>query len=177
MKVYSSSSSKTNSRGFTLIEMIAAVIILGILAALSFPSLMGLFTRYRVRNAMITINGGIKEAQRQATRQGIICTVNIDKVQRTMTGNPGSCLSEIKKINDNLDIRSNFVAPTTDIFSISFSAKGNTNDGGTIVVSSEYTDTQRCFVIGAGLGITRTGEYTGDKADLNPGAGDCDSNQ
>ena len=183
MKVYSHRSTRTNNHGFSLIEMLASAMILGIIAALAAPNLMALFSHHKVRNAMTIMNSAIKETQRQAIRQGISCTVNIDKVQRTMTGFPASCLPEQKEIdddadinNDDLVIRSSFVAPATPVFSISFSAKGNTNDGGTIVVSSDSTETQSCFVIALGLGIMRTGDYVGPKTELTPDPDDCISN-
>ncbi len=34
---------------------------------------------------------------------------------------------------------------------------------GTIVLSSDFIDTQKCFVISLGLGIMRTGNYIGSK--------------
>ena len=183
MKVYSHRSTRKNNHGFSLIEMLASAMILGILAAIAIPNVTALFSHHKVRNAMTIMNGAIKETQKQAIRLGISCTVNIDKVQRTMTGFPAGCLPEDRLIDDDVDvnnddlvIRSSFVPDATPVFSISFSAKGNTNDGGTIVVSSDSTETQSCFVIALGLGITRTGDYVGDKAELDPDPNDCISN-
>lgn len=181
MKIYPRNFYRTNHNGFTLIEMLAATLIIGIIAAISAPNLMALLSHHRVRNAMVIINGAVKEAQRQAIRQGINCVVTLDAVNRTMTGNPASCLPEQRVIDDSpessdeVTIRSNIAPPPATVFNISFSSKGNTTTGGTIVVSSDATDTQSCFVISNGLGITRTGDYTGAKTGAIDTA-QCNSN-
>jgi len=187
MKLYSHNYYNTNDQGFSLIEMLATVIILGIIAAISAPNLVALFSHHKVNNGMAIINGAIKETQRQAIRQGITCSVVLDTVNRTMTGNPPQCLPEQRDIDDSpqstddISIVSNIAPAPATLFTIAFSAKGNTVAGGTIVVFSPRTDTQRCFVIGPGLGITRTGNYTDpltvpvDTTNLDPTAF-CDSN-
>ena len=181
MKLSSRNYYKTRNRGVSLIEMLAVTLIIGVLAAFSTPNLMALFSHHKVRNAMVIINSAIKETQKQAIRQGISCDVILDTVNRTMSGNPASCLAEQKDIDDSpestddLTIRSNIAPAPATLHTISFSAKGNTTTGGTIVVSSDSTDTQRCFVIAPGLGITRTGDYTGAKTGVVD-AGQCDSN-
>ncbi|MEM9272270.1 MAG: type II secretion system protein [Cyanobacteria bacterium P01_F01_bin.143] len=187
MKLYSN---KTKNHGFTLIEMLATMIILGVIAAIAAPNLLGMIRRQQVNNAITIINGAVKETQRQAIRQAVSCDLTINTVAETITAtptNPASdaiCLSEVRSItndginNDSLDVRNNLNTPDT----IRFSAKGNTTSGGTIIVSSEETLDQRCFVISNGLGITRTGIWnptspTGGPADKIGFDGSCDSNQ
>ena len=168
MKMYPRNFYRTNHNGFTLIEMLAVTLIIGVIAAIAAPNLMALFSHHKVRNGMTIINGAIKEAQRQAIRQGIGCTVTINTAARTVTSNPASCLAEQRNIDDSVqnttdevNIRTNLTTPGGPADSIQFSAKGNTISGGTIVVSSDKTDTQRCLVISNGLGLMRTGNYTG----------------
>ena len=179
---------KTKNNGFSLIEILAVTIILGIASAIAAPNLMALFSHHKVRNTMVIINGAVKEAQKQAIRQGITCDIDINLDARTITGNPLPCLPEQRNLDDDVrntddvTIATNLNPPT-----ISFSAKGNTTTGGTIVVYSGFTNTQRCFVISNGLGITRTGDYTdpltvpttpGELAAINAGidSNNCDSN-
>ncbi len=162
MKGYSYNSYKVNNSGFSLIEMLVTALIIGILAAIATPNLLGLFSHNRVKEAIATINGAIKETQRQAIRQGKQCRININKTTKIINGDPTDCLLQQREINDSIDIRTTLLGTPPNII---FSAKGTTTKSGTIVVSSDTTDTQKCFVISLGLGITRTGDYTGEKTD------------
>ena len=162
MKEYSYNSYRINNSGFTLIETLVTAVIIGIIAAIAAPNLLGLFSHNRVKEAIATINGAIKEAQRQAIRQGKQCEVEINKTTNIISGDPTDCLLQQREINNSIDIRATLGDP---VASISFSSKGTTTSAGTIVVSSDTTDTQKCFVISIGLGITRTGDYTGEKTD------------
>ncbi len=151
---------RKRDNGFTLIEMLVTVIIVGVIGAIATPSVVGMWNRYTIDEGLRQIEGAIKEAQRQAIRQGKLCRVNIDPNTNTITGNPTDCLLSVREINDDIDIRTNLPGA---IPNISFSRKGSTTNSGTIVVSSDYTDNQKCFVISLGIGITRTSNYTGSK--------------
>lgn len=158
--------------GFNLIEILVVTIIIGIIAAIAVPNFSGLLRRNRVNAALQTLHGAIKETQRQAIRQGRSCRIDFDLINNKLTGNPPNCLLGDREINDNITIRTNFPGTSPNI---SFSHKGSTTRSGTIVVSSPLTNTQRCFVISLGLGIMRTGNYTGSPTGA-VSATDCDSN-
>ena len=149
-----------SDRGFTLVELAIVLIIIGIIGAIAAPSFLGLLNRYRVTQASEKLFGAIYEAQRQAIRQGKLCRVNIDVATNNITGNPPNCLLNDRKIEENINIRSNIRGK---IPNISFSYRGSTTKMGTIVVSSDNSQLQRCFVISLGTGISRTGIYLGDK--------------
>ena len=144
--------------GFTLIEVIVVTIIVGIIAAISVPNFFAFLSRQQMNSALEQLLGGVKETQQQAMRQGIQCRVNINIGTNTLTGNPNGCLSSIRNLDDDITIRTNLPGGTPGI---TFSPKGTTTSAGTIVLSSDNTDLQRCFVISLGLGIMRTGDYTG----------------
>ncbi|MGL4884003.1 MAG: GspH/FimT family pseudopilin [Waterburya sp.] len=148
------------NRGFSLTELMTVLIIIGIIAAIAIPNLLGLFNRQRVNEAIAILVGAIKETQKQAMKQGKLCRININSTTNTLTGSPSNCLLSVRKINKDIKIRSNI--PGT-IPNIAFSFRGSTTKMGTIVVSSNGTDLQKCFVISLGTGIARTGIYTGAK--------------
>ncbi len=152
----------SQDKGFTLIETLAVAIIIGIIAAIAAPNFLGLLSRNQVNEALDKINGAIKESQRQAIRKGKSCRINIDTSTNIITGNPNDCLLNTRKIRSSIDIRTNLSGTPPNIL---FSAKGSTTKSGTIVVFSDTSTLQRCFVISLGLGITRTGEYTGSKTE------------
>jgi len=149
-----------NDRGFSLIELAIVVCIIGIIAAIAVPNFLGLLNRNRINEGIEKLEGAIKESQRQAMRQGKMCRVNINPDTNIVTGNPTNCLLSDRAIRDDLTIRTNLSGNPPNI---NFSSKGNTTKMGTIVLSSDGTDTQKCFVISLGLGISRTGNYTGGK--------------
>lgn len=167
------------NQGFTLIETLAVSIMIGILAAIAAPSLFGLLSRYRVNEGLSQIEGAIKEAQRQAIRQGKSCTVEINTSGNTVraffTSDPSSnCLLNDRKIADSIDIETNLSGTPPSII---FSYNGSTTKAGKIVVSSSGSNLKKCFAISIGLGITRTGEYEPDPSEPNDlSEGECKSN-
>ena len=122
------------------------------------PTFIGLLSRYRLNGALQQLLGAINESQRLAMLQGKSCKIEISPSTKNITANAG-CLLSNRKIGDEITIRSNFTGTTN----ITFSYKGSTTRMGTIVLSSDYTDSQKCFVIALGTGIKRIGNYNGSK--------------
>ncbi len=150
---------KNNSdRGFTLMELMVILTIIGVIAAIASPTFVSLVSRYRLNGALQQLLGAINESQRLAMLQGKSCQIKISTNTNDITANAG-CLLSNREINDGITIRSNFPGKTN----ITFSHKGNTTRMGTIVLSSDYTDFQKCFVIALGTGIKRIGDYNGSK--------------
>ncbi len=161
MKGYSGNyyRAKIGNSGFTLVELLSAAVLIGIVTAVTAPNVIGMIRSQKVSGSMGSINGAIRETQKQAIRKGERCTVNIDDVNNLITGD---CLLNEREINEHVDIRTTLPGNPPKI---SFSSKGNTTNGGTIVVSSDASEFQRCFVIAQGLGIMRTGKYAGKKTE------------
>ena len=159
-----------SDRGFTLIELMVALFIVGVIAAIATPNFLGLLNRIRVNSALEELLGAIRESQRLAMRHGKNCRINIDPSTNTLNATDNDCLLTTRNINDNVIIRTNLSGSTPDIL---FSYKGTTTKMGTVVLSSDLSDTQRCFVISLGLGIMRTGNYTGSKTG-SVSAGNCE---
>lgn len=155
---------KKSDRGITLTEMLLVVIVVGILAAITVPSLIGLFNQNQVTGGFAQLRGAIKEAQRQAQRRGRQCKIRINTTKQTVDVSPPDangdytgCLLNTRKLPDGVLIETNYRSSK-----INFSAKGNTSSAGTIVVHNPNTQSQKCIVISLGLGIMRSGNYTGD---------------
>ncbi len=163
------------NRGFTLTEMLATMIIAGILFAVATPSFLGLFNNSKVKSGLEQLQGALTEAQRQAMRNGKTCQVKLDT--EIIDGVP----RKVVTINDSIDdsgcllskrILSQGVstASTSSLGNppkISFSHKGNTPDSGTIVLySSNSSGEKRCLAISNGLGIMRTGIYNSDTSSI-----------
>ncbi len=150
---------KKRDRGYTLAELMITVVIVGIIAAIAVPSFLGLLSRIRLEGALQQLLGAINETQRLAMVRGKSCRINIDPNTKKITANSAGCLLSNRNLNDEITVRSNFTGTTN----ITFSYKGSTTRAGTIVLSSDNTDLQKCFVIALGTGIKRIGDYTGSK--------------
>ena len=64
------------NQGFTLLEMLVALAITGILAALTGPNLLAWLNSNKVQAATDSIQSALRDAQRQAIRLGRICRIN-----------------------------------------------------------------------------------------------------
>jgi prepilin-type N-terminal cleavage/methylation domain-containing protein len=64
------------NQGFTLLEILVALAITGILAALTGPNLSAWLNRNEVQQATDAIQLALEDAQRQAIRLGRICRIN-----------------------------------------------------------------------------------------------------
>ena len=165
--------SKAKESGFTIIELSIVLIIIGILAAISIPNLLGLYNYYQAKDAFSQLKSSINEAQRQAMRRGKTCKIKLDEV--TVNGSirdritvvssldPGerrqdytNCLTSDRILPESIDLETNIPGRTNKI---TFSHKGNTITSGTIRLSNNAGNFDRCLVISNGLGIIRTGNY------------------
>ena len=153
---------RKQEQGFTLIEMIVTVIVVGILSAITAPSLIGLFDQMRVKDGLRQIESSLKEAQRQAMRRGSSCKVTLKTTDNTITGNPTQCLAGSKIIDDRLEFKGN---DGGDEIEITFTRKGsNTSDATTIAIFRDGSNNgiQKCVIVAANLGGMKSGNYTGN---------------
>jgi len=151
------------NRGWTLIEMIVTVVIIGILAAMAMPSFGRMQARNQLRGAMADVQGAIREAQRNAIKQGSSCTVELNPTALTVrqaSSTPG-CVSNPVNLSNVNGVSMTVPSSNTDI---TFTFKGNPtfNSDTTIALAHEITDIgSRCLVISSELGMMRTGNLVG----------------
>ncbi|MBE9176417.1 type II secretion system protein [Synechocystis salina LEGE 06155] len=152
-------------QGWTLIEVGAVVIVIGILSSLAFPSFGRMQARNQLRGAMADVQAAFQAAQRNAIKKGSICTVTVNASNRTITQATGAansgCVPNSVAIPGDQGITMTSPSNTT---SIAFSYKGNpsASTDQTIVLSHEITSLEpRCLVIASGIGIMRSGYYQG----------------
>jgi len=83
--------SKSNQRGFTMIELVVVIVILGILAAFALPRYMGLENQARVA-ALNGMEGSIRSAANMAhgvwLANGNVSPITVDGKTVTIVKNP-----------------------------------------------------------------------------------------
>jgi len=171
---------KSNS-GFTLIEMMVTVIIIGVIAAIAAPNFLGLLNRNRVKDGLAQVEGAVKEAQRQAMRKGKVCKIRFtssgtganqrsivqvhpDETVGATTVSYAGCLLSNRELPDSVSFSLLNAGTLTSINSsnvrnLAFSSKGNPDVQGTMVISHPQTNTVKCIQIEGMLGAVFSGDY------------------
>ena len=150
-------------QGFTLVELIAIAVILGIIASVAIPNLFGLYRENEARKAYIRVKNALTEAQVNANRLNNTCTIEFTQTGSDyfISGEPSSCLLESFTVNTNVVslTKTNFSnAPTN----ISFSFIGTTPNASTLWITRKSSNNQalenvaRCIVVSS-TGMIRTG--------------------
>ncbi|NJO62509.1 MAG: prepilin-type N-terminal cleavage/methylation domain-containing protein [Richelia sp. RM2_1_2] len=129
------------SSGFSLIEVLVALVIIGILSAIAAPSWLGFVARQRLNKANDSVFSALQEAQRQAkkTKLNYSVSLKIDNKVAKILVHPDSI--ELPKddknmpwklIGEGLEIKSNQIVVGTNL------TNKNTGNGNTIKSLSGY---------------------------------------
>lgn len=159
-----------HSQGFTLIEILVVIAMIGILSAIAAPSFLSYLNRAKVNGALTQVKGALQEAQREAIRKSRTCTVTLDATNYKVTG---PCLvtgdRDLCEKRDSTNAtclqpkvlmsipNGNFTSGNQIVYGI----RGNTASSGTVHFSRSDTPEQRCLVTSVGIGLMRTGTYSG----------------
>ncbi|WP_299406824.1 type IV pilin protein [Acaryochloris sp. IP29b_bin.148] len=149
--------------GFSLPEVLAIVVIVGILAALSAPSFFSWVNNKRIEDVSRQVEGALKEGQATAIRTSQQCSLTISS--SSITATPPSCLPTGARDLTQLGGGTNPNA--VDLIAanntpIEFSLKGSTASSNVLVFyHPDQSQGMRCIAIAAGIGIIRTGEFRG----------------
>jgi prepilin-type N-terminal cleavage/methylation domain-containing protein len=165
------------NQGFTLIESLLTVAIVGILAALAAPNFSAWLSNKKVDDITVQLEGALKEAQAQAVKTGQTCILNFDSAALKVTTPNPSCLMggslNLSKLDGSAlsNNDSNVSLATANLGSpaqISFTFRGlaliSTSGTGIITIyqnTSSSSRKSRCIAISSGIGIIRTGNYAG----------------
>jgi prepilin-type N-terminal cleavage/methylation domain-containing protein len=156
--------------GFTLFELLIVMVMVGILAVVGIPSLIGIINAKKVQQAQEQVQGILRGAQRQAIRRGNSCEIQFNRTTNpvTITNNTVAvaCLTTGQlQLPKNVKVVTSL---TGNPPKIAFNFKGRSNKAGTIVFYSDQAQEKRCLVISLFLGMMRSGNYTGTIDNIDP---------
>ena len=165
--------------GFTLIETLIIILIVGILAAIAAPSFLSWLRNREVDDALGLVVGALKESQSEALRLSKGCTVNLDTTRQTIEATvippqtpPENCLPtgsrNLRATSRNMRMITSF-----NPGDLVFTFKKTTPNEGIIVLFQQDATKPRCVVVSEGLGLIRTGYYQGDTSSPPPAIADC----
>ena len=184
------------NQGFTLLEILVALAITGVLAALTGANLLAWLNSSKVQEATDSIQSALQDAQRQAIRRGRSCTINFANpigttptVYSRITASDAGCLvatntnaSSLSLPQEVFMVVRNF--PTLGSSpGIRFSFRGHVpgitfdppQNRAIIVLYPAANATadpypnqeKKCIVIASLLGIVKQGTYTGTLTNLD----------
>ena len=148
--------------GFSLVECLVVVALLGILATLAIPSSSAVQRRLELDSALRRLRVGLDRGRMAAERDRQPCALELSANgwQPPLAGDLLACRGGVTPLVETgageLELRSNLPD------AIRFSTNGLVLDGGLVVVSHPSHAQALCLVIGLPLGISRSGVYRGD---------------
>ena len=178
------------NQGFTLLEILVALAIAGILAALTGPNLLAWLNRNEVQQATDAIQLALEDAQRQAIRRGKSCTINFTNptgtgptVYSQITATEAGCLVATNTNASSLNLPEEIFMVVKNFPlqggtpGVQFSFRGHVPrltfdppQNRAIIVLYPAADAsaapypnqeKKCIVIASLLGIVKQGTYTG----------------
>jgi prepilin-type N-terminal cleavage/methylation domain-containing protein len=177
-------SNRLNSEsGFTLIELLVVTLMIGIMAAIVGPGMLGFLARSKVTTAQGELQGILQEIQRSSIQKSRSCNISLPandskgtfEVTSVVTASTTSCLPIGDRALQDIQIRHNFDtainAANTD--NNLFDFRGNTNrflDSNLVIILSneDSNNFQKCIVVSSALGLIRAGNYPVNDVSTDP---------
>ena len=151
--------SNVSKAGFTLIESLAVVSIIGILSAMAIPSFLAAHNRAQLAQSIDMVTASLQEAQRESTRRNKSCTLTLDKSNDKIIGSSGCLLSGDRSLPNSVSL--NYTGTAS---SIQYGIRGNTTTNKAIILAiKDNPANARCVTVSAPLGMIRLGRYDQSK--------------
>lgn len=162
--------------GFTLLEILVAVVMVGIVSAIATPGMLGFLNRSKVSAAHSALQGGLQEIQREAIKRGTNCEITFPTSGNSAKDQTNSvliissnCLITGDLKLESVRIRHNLPSTTIDLFNFKGDTDPVLSNNAVIVITQEDNNAyQKCIAISDGLGLIRIGNYPPGDTTVNP---------
>ena len=129
-----------NAIGLTLVELLVALMITGIMVAVSVPSLNGLLQSYKLMNATRIVWLDLHKAKMMAIKQGR--TIRVDFAATSYNAVSVDTATVVLNRNLSVDYPGITFNTTATTASVSFGSAGTSN-GGTVVIQQGSASSKR----------------------------------
>jgi prepilin-type N-terminal cleavage/methylation domain-containing protein len=148
-------SNVSKQQGFTLLELLTILAIVGILAAMAIPSLLAAQNRAKLAQSTDLVVASLQESQREAIRRNKSCIVTLDKVDNKIIGDNGCLLTGDRNLPEAIDL--DYTGASGDL---RYGMRGNTTTNKSVFLKvKDSPRVARCLTVSAPLGIIRLGTY------------------
>ncbi|MEB3235405.1 MAG: GspH/FimT family protein [Cyanobacteriota bacterium] len=144
--------------GMTLPELLLAVLVLGLLAAVSLGGVGRSLARTRVEAAARQLAVGLEQARSQAQTSGNPCALALgsggwrEVTAGELIGELPPCPVSEGRLPQGVRLSHNLPG------ALRISSNGLVLDGGTVVLGADGSELQRCLVVSLPLGVVRMGK-------------------
>jgi prepilin-type N-terminal cleavage/methylation domain-containing protein len=144
--------------GFTLLEQLIVLVLVGILGALTTPSVLGMKQRQELNDAVSSLRSSLQEVQRQAIMKSTNCTITLPSSSTSAPNISSPCFVLGTPNLSKVKIFHNYVSN-----SIQFDYQGKSTVTGLIRLEHSKNSSlgQKCIQISQPLGLVRVGDYDG----------------
>lgn len=160
---------RTRHGGFSLTELLLVALLLGGMSVLGLRQGGESLARERVESASRRIALGLEQGRLAAQRSGRPCVLRLEDEtwqapdDASLPGCPGIDLPGGEGI-DRGRVRLEHNLPDL----VRFSSNGLVLDGGTVRISGEGTELERCLVMALPLGVVRLGRWQQQSCQVDP---------
>lgn len=164
-----------NEQGFTLIETLVIVMIIGILSAISAPSYLAFNSKRKVNDAVTKVQGALQECLRESIRRSKSYDVILNTTDNKVTGD---CLVTGERTLPNEVLTATNIRGIPPTINFSYRGTITLPDAGTVVFSNaDIPNEKKCLVISSPLAIIRTGKYNISATNIDPDNCTINSNE
>ncbi|MBR9981800.1 MAG: prepilin-type N-terminal cleavage/methylation domain-containing protein [Desulfatitalea sp.] len=127
---------KGNRAGFTLIELMIAIVILAILGAVAGPAMLRWLDQQSLQNAVFQVGGDLYQAKSLAIRENNACDINFDSANDQYSRTLGATTTALGNYRGGVTFTNDPAGAQAFSNSITFTGRGLSNPAGQVFITN-----------------------------------------